>query len=165
MYHELISVNRLIVLMLIVVELLKKLDRSGKYRCPILVAISMFYLCGLFYLVTFRGNRAGLGRVSVKFPMPFWKAILNQHYSTVTNRSVLNMLLFVPFGYLLPQWKKMRWYYVITFGFLISLLIETCQLVFHFGVFELDDLVKNTMGAVLGWLLYAGLERFHKKNE
>ena len=69
------------------------------------------------------------------------------------------MLLFVPFGYLLPQMKQLKWYHVAGLGFITSLMIETCQLVFRFGVFELDDLVKNTMGAALGWLLYAGLEQ------
>lgn len=70
-----------------------------------------------------------------------------------------------PLGYLLPQLKPLNWYQMIGLGFLTSLLIETCQLVFHFGGFELDNLVKNTMGAGVGWLIYACLNWFHRKNE
>lgn len=165
MYHELIRVIILIVIMLVVIEMTKTLDRSGKSKNVMLLAISLIYVCGLVFVVGFRGHRAGLSKVNFRIPMPFWRAFNNHHYGLATNRSVLNMLLFVPFGYLLPQLKPLKWYKVIGLGFLTSLLIETCQLVFRFGVFELDDLVKNTMGAALGWLLYVGLDRFHKKNE
>ena len=37
------------------------------------------------------------------------------------------------------------------FGFLLSLGIETMQFILGSGVSELDDLILNTLGAVLGW--------------
>ena len=46
------------------------------------------------------------------------------------------------------------WWKIILFGFLSSLLIESCQFMFHRGVFELDDLLKNTMGTVVGWPIW-----------
>ena len=46
------------------------------------------------------------------------------------------------------------WWKIILFGFLSSLLIESCQFMFHRGVFELDDLLKNTMGTAVGWLIW-----------
>ena len=165
MYRELISAIGLIMVLLVVMEMERQIDCAEKYRNLVLIVVSLTYLCGLFYMVGFRGHRVGLGGVNIRFPGPFWKAIKNHHYGLSTNRSVLNMLLFVPFGYLLPQRKPLKWYQVVGVGLLTSLLIETCQLVFRFGVFELDDLVKNTMGAALGWLLYAGLDRLFKKNE
>ena len=65
----------------------------------------------------------------------------------------LNILLFVPFGYLLPtQWKRAdRWWKVVLCGFVLSLLIELTQLVTHLGMFDLDDLMNNSLGAFLGW--------------
>ena len=65
----------------------------------------------------------------------------------------LNILLFVPFGYLLPLlWKRAdRWWKVVLCGFLLSLLIELIQLVTHLGMFDLDDLMNNSLGAFLGW--------------
>jgi glycopeptide antibiotics resistance protein len=38
-------------------------------------------------------------------------------------------------------------------------MIEGAQLVLKKGLFELDDIVTNTIGAVLGWLLYAAVAR------
>ena len=65
----------------------------------------------------------------------------------------LNILLFVPFGYLLPLlWKRAdRWWKVVLCGFVLSLLIELTQLVTHLGMFDLDDLMNNSLGAFLGW--------------
>ena len=65
----------------------------------------------------------------------------------------LNILLFVPFGYLLPLlWKRAdRWWKVVLCGFVLSLGIELIQLVTHLGMFDLDDLMNNSLGAFLGW--------------
>ena len=65
----------------------------------------------------------------------------------------LNILLFVPFGYLLPLlWRRAdRWWKVVLCGFVLSLLIELTQLVTHLGMFDLDDLMNNSLGALLGW--------------
>ena len=65
----------------------------------------------------------------------------------------LNILLFVPFGYLLPRlWKRAeRWRRVVLCGFVLSLLIELTQLVTHLGMFDLNDLMNNSLGALLGW--------------
>lgn len=70
----------------------------------------------------------------------------------------LNILLFVPFGYLLPLlWKRAdRWWKVVLCGFVLSLGIELIQMVTHLGMFDLDDLMNNSLGALLGWFCHAG---------
>lgn len=70
---------------------------------------------------------------------------------------ILNILLFVPFGYMLPciflKLQKALWG-VVLIGFFCSLLTETVQLITHLGWFDLDDLLNNTIGCVLGVILY-----------
>ena len=39
-------------------------------------------------------------------------------------------------------------------GFLLSLGVETIQLVSKVGCFDVDDLMLNTSGVVLGYLIY-----------
>lgn len=136
----------------------------------------------------FSNGRAGLGGVSIRFPLPFWRAIITHHYRLVINRSVLNMILFIPFGYLLPTFiiahhthccegnrkkKQVRnvkrlytsWWIVIGAGLLCSLIIETSQLFLRVGVFELDDLIKNTMGTAIGYLIWKGTSlKLHKQS-
>lgn len=70
---------------------------------------------------------------------------------------ILNMLLFVPLGFLLPMGiKRFRVFWKIYFvGFLLTLGIETLQLLLKRGVFELDDILNNTIGATIGYGCFA----------
>jgi len=66
-----------------------------------------------------------------------------------------NIGWFVPFGFLLPVLlKKERFWKVAAFGFCFSFTIETLQYIFRKGVAELDDLILNTLGAVIGYFMY-----------
>lgn len=72
---------------------------------------------------------------------------------------ILNILLFVPLGYLLPTIdgeKRMNntYYGIAIIGFFVSSFIEATQLLTHRGWFDVDDLFHNTMGAVIGLFLY-----------
>lgn len=62
---------------------------------------------------------------------------------------VLNILLFIPLGFLLGDkgWKA------ILYGFLLSAFIECAQYLFLLGYCEADDVLHNTIGCGLGVLL------------
>lgn len=66
---------------------------------------------------------------------------------------VLNILLFVPFGFFFPLWSKKldKFYVTVPAGFLLTLVIEFLQYILKLGVFEWDDILNNTMGALLGY--------------
>ena len=64
-----------------------------------------------------------------------------------------NILWFVPFGFLMKRIANMTATRIILLGFLLSLCIETTQFIFGTGVFEIDDLLLNTFGALLGAVL------------
>lgn len=68
--------------------------------------------------------------------------------------SLLNVLLFVPLGFLLPVlWKHYRTLFrTAGFGLLFSLLIELLQL-FTRRATDVNDLITNTAGTILGWCL------------
>ncbi|WEV75403.1 VanZ family protein [Bifidobacterium sp. ESL0800] len=70
---------------------------------------------------------------------------------------LLNIAFFVPLGFALSRWARWKFYVVIPAGFLVSLFIETSQLtgVWHiypcsYRQFDVDDLLTNTLGAVIG---------------
>ena len=73
--------------------------------------------------------------------------------STILN--LLNVLMFVPLGLLLPAvWPYYRsWRRMILTGFSFSLSIELLQL-FSWRLTDIDDLLTNTLGAVLGYGLF-----------
>lgn len=74
----------------------------------------------------------------------------------------LNAVMFMPFGFMLPiLWKKCRtWRSTLLAGFLTSLAIEIIQL-FSFRATDVDDLIMNTLGAYLGYVISWAF--FHNK--
>lgn len=69
--------------------------------------------------------------------------------------SVLNVILFLPLGVFLPmlydRFKSAK--NVAIYGFFMSLTIEVLQL-FNMCITDVNDLITNTLGAVLGYLLW-----------
>ena len=91
---------------------------------------------------------------------------------------VLNILLYIPFGYLLPfAWPQLAQggriaarpriirrlasfpWKVLLVGSALSLATELTQLFFRLGLFELDDVFDNTLGCLIGLILYQLLIR------
>lgn len=68
---------------------------------------------------------------------------------------LLNILLFMPLGFLLPtiwpQFRKMK--NTVCAGFFFSLAIELNQLLNN-RITDIDDLFTNTLGAIIGYVLY-----------
>ena len=66
-----------------------------------------------------------------------------------------NILLFVPFGILYPVAVPGRWkYFTVLTGMIISVVIETVQLVTQRGYCQLDDVVMNTLGSLVGYVIF-----------
>ncbi|MBQ6857301.1 MAG: VanZ family protein [Lachnospiraceae bacterium] len=67
-----------------------------------------------------------------------------------------NVLAFMPFGFILPEvWDQLnRWHIITILGFLFSLLVETAQLISRVGSFDVDDLLLNTIGALIGYFAF-----------
>lgn len=66
--------------------------------------------------------------------------------------SILNVLLFLPLGVMLPiLWEKFRtWKRTVLFGFGMSLTIEFLQ-IFTMRATDVNDLITNVLGTVLGY--------------
>ena len=58
------------------------------------------------------------------------------------------------------QFKKMRHGISIAIAtFVFSLLVESFQLVFKIGSFDVDDIMLNTLGGILGYIMYIILKK------
>ena len=69
--------------------------------------------------------------------------------------TILNIILFVPLGIMLPFiWKKYNTLKAtLIFGFMMSLSIELLQL-FTYRATDINDLIANTLGTVFGYFLF-----------
>lgn len=111
------------------------------------------YILGVFYL-TYAGTLYNLYRYGISFNaeqlnlLPFSREIDPVGYFE-------NVLLFIPFGFLLPLiWTNMnKMKYVLLSGASFSLLIEVSQL-FNNRQTDVDDLLMNTLGTLAGFLLF-----------
>ena len=67
---------------------------------------------------------------------------------------VLNAVMFAPLGFLLPAYfeRYRHWGRTLAAGFLTSLTVEIIQL-FTFRATDVDDLIMNTLGTVVGFLI------------
>ena len=67
-----------------------------------------------------------------------------------------NVIMFVPIGYLLPRiWRKFRSFFgvfIITVIFIV--LVESLQFFTGLGSCDVDDLILNVPGAMIGYLLW-----------
>lgn len=69
----------------------------------------------------------------------------------------LNILMFVPFGFLLPMGVRKLGSFWKTYlvGLLFTVLIELAQLTLRRGVVEMDDIFNNFLGTMIGYGFYA----------
>ena len=74
-----------------------------------------------------------------------------------------NLIWFFPVG-ILTKLGGGRLHLAVLLGFLLSLSIETAQFILGSGISELDDLILNTLGALIGYLgTSLFLARFSKR--
>ena len=80
--------------------------------------------------------------------------------SLLTGENVLNVVIFVPLGIyagvLFGRWILSR---KLLFIFLLSLLVEVLQYIFQLGAFDVTDIMTNTLGGVIGLMIFKGLEK------
>ncbi|MBS1509495.1 MAG: VanZ family protein [Bacteroidetes bacterium] len=71
-----------------------------------------------------------------------------------------NIVAFMPLGFLLPLLIKRsrRFYKILIAGFLLSVFFECSQLFAGIGVFDVDDIILNTLGSILGYLPFVILK-------
>ena len=173
---QVISVIALIVVMMSMVSLGQRVLSQKKLTITILV-VFFLYLIGQLYCTLF-SRVPGSGSVIELSPFMsivrlFSKPI--EESGEVTgffawfmqgalpgSGIILNILLFVPLGYLLsiliPKWKSKH---IILLGCVCSMTTELGQYLLKMGYFEIDDIIYNTLGTAVG----IGLWQLQKKRQ
>lgn len=89
-------------------------------------------------------------------------SIFNPHINFVLFKDgfdftyILNIILFIPFGFLLPTlWEKYHnvkatFYY----GLIFSFIIEISQLFTRARITDINDIMTNVVGTICGWLVF-----------
>lgn len=66
-----------------------------------------------------------------------------------------NVLIFMPFGFFLPMASRFRSVFATVFwSFILSLAVEMFQFITKVGCFDVDDLLLNTVGGIIGHIIF-----------
>jgi len=139
---------------------MKQLSKKQK---RVFILLFLLYLAVLFYVTCF-GERMGnsaenLPRYNLR-PFREIERFWRKRHIVGMWRMFLNIfgnvILFLPLGmFLCAVPKKTNLLICIVISAFTSLLIETLQFCFNLGCFDVDDLILNTAGGALGYILYA----------
>lgn len=134
-------------------------------RREVILSTFIFYVILLVHLTVFREeNRIGNVELSIRsldqinltpfvhtFKLTEGVTLFDYYYNLYGN-----ILWFIPMGfgtaYLMK--KKPFFFKTLLIGFSVSFSIETMQFLFQTGIADIDDLIFNTTGTLVGLLLY-----------
>lgn len=121
--------------------------------------IAIIYILCLFHVVTFQDSNYGASNF-----VPFKEIFRYSIGSDKFIKNVLgNIVLFIPYGFLtsyLLNNKKLSVISVLTI--IASLTIETVQ--YYIGrVFDIDDIILNLVGGIVGFLIFIGIDAIRSK--
>ncbi|MBQ6383732.1 MAG: VanZ family protein [Clostridia bacterium] len=148
---------------------------AGAYRL-VLSAITVLYASGFLYFTLFSRTLFSGSKVnlipfytvfrSLRYPVQIKQiaaAIITGKWNDVfttfipLHTAFLNILLFIPLGYLLPEWRGkekncIRTVVLTCLG--VSCLVEFIQLLTAMGWCDVDDLICNVSGGMLGYAIH-----------
>jgi len=66
-----------------------------------------------------------------------------------------NIIIFMPFGFFMPMASKSKSFFLtVFFSFSLSFFVEIFQLITRVGIFDVDDMLLNTIGGMLGYIVF-----------
>ena len=151
---------------------MRKSKTGSKIVKAVVLVVFFAYMAALVYFLFFSekyGRNAGEDYRYNLIPFSEIKRFFK--YSDVVGTEAFlvnivgNIVAFIPFGILLPivikGYKKSA--IIIFDGFVVSLIIETIQLFTKVGSFDVDDIILNTIGVAIGYVLFKVVYKRYKR--
>lgn len=129
----------------------------------------------LIYIIVVLGATLGIrsagyeGSTSLQLFISY-KEAWNSFSKVEWRNIILNILMFVPLGVLLPiMFKKCQKFWITyLIGFLATIILEVIQLITKRGIFEIDDIFNNTLGCLIGYgivMILISMFKYKKNRE
>lgn len=122
------------------------------------------YLAALLWILLFKlGVRFSYmsdRRVNL---VPFNNALSNGNIDL--GETIMNVIIFLPLGiYAGVLFKRWSYGFKIFFFFLTSLFFEVLQYLLSVGSFDMTDIVNNTLGGIIGLMIFVAIEKAFNNN-
>lgn len=147
------------------------MSKHTKRRC-ISVILFVAYICVLVYFLFFAEN---MGRTHTVRSYSYNLIPLKEINRFITHRAALgakavwlnlagNVAAFIPFGlFIIPvSGRKLSVGAAVLLTFDVSVFVEIIQLITKVGSFDVDDLILNTIGGIVGVLMYKLFKRIER---
>lgn len=129
-------------------------SKNKKYAFVFLI----IYTAALLYMLFFAFGRLGNRNVENGYKyslvinrIPLW---IPSEFSKRWLFSLGNLLLFVPYGILLPMIFNINYVKTLLTFLCFIVAVETTQLVTYLGYFDAEDILINTIGMTQGYISY-----------
>ncbi len=148
--------NSLLLVLLLGVLIIVIKDCRNRWRIIARLLLILFIIVLYCSMVIFRPYSMNIGH---NF-FPFWSycSILRGEGPRLLLENIMNVVVFIPVGLLigtqLAQKLQKGWLVAILAGVGISVSIEVLQYFLHLGFSEVDDVMHNTLGCLIGYGLY-----------
>lgn len=156
-------------------ELKKETKRKIRTLGMILFLIYIILLVYFLFFAESYGRAAEIDREYRYNLVPFveirrfWTYREQLGFLAVFTNIFGNVIGFIPLGFILPIISNCTrsGSFITVIGFTLSMCVEVIQLMTKVGSFDVDDLILNTLGAVIGYILFTVCNRLrrwiHKK--
>ena len=138
--------------------LIKNNQKFCFYKELFMLLFILYVMC-LFEIVTLQDQNYGLSNM-----LPFKEIFRYEIGSRLLIKNIIgNILLFLPYGYFASDYLKSKKVWPICLlTMIVSVTIECVQL--NIGrTYDIDDVILNTVGGILGYCLYRLIEKIKVK--
>ena len=147
-------------------KMIRKTTKHQKMGWVLFILYLALLVYFLFFAESFGrtdNSRSGYSYNLIPFKeiMRFWTYREKLGMRAVALNIAGNVAAFVPAGFFLPvvSLRSRRWMNTVITGFLFSLFVESVQLVSKVGSFDVDDMILNTVGAAIGYMMYTAVQQ------
>jgi len=126
----------------------------------------IIYLIALFWIIVFKFNVpfSYMGTMRSINLIPFSESLI-LNGKLAFSEIIMNVVIFVPLGIytgiLFKRWIIGKQLFLF---FLISLICEALQFILGVGASDITDIINNTLGGIIGLMIYKGIEKVFKNS-
>ena len=133
-----------------IADIIKNKRKIVLYK-EVLALFFMIYILCLFQVVTFQDTTSVTGNNLIPFKEIFRYSLGSRLFI----KNVLgNVVMFIPYGFFCSYiLKENRYLPILVLTLIASVSIETTQLMIG-RVFDIDDIMLNTVGGMIGFYIY-----------
>lgn len=126
-------------------------------RYSALVLLAAWVALVIAMTVVFRESGAE-SKIQLEPFRSYWDFGEHSYFLECFAANVLNVALFVPFGFFTGiGFSCIGWKKIVSWGCLLSIVVEISQFVLRRGYCEADDVIHNTLGCLIGYgMFYVG---------